>query len=138
MKPNIGFCDQGFVITFAAAKEIVHPQLSGMGVSVVNTGCFVGTTLAQPLFGYIADHTWDGTLANGVRIYSTADYQNAFLVMIFFSIIAREIMLGLNPAECKPSHIHTQTCYFRRSYPGEAGITGLSFPGKVTRQESGP
>jgi MFS family permease len=52
----MGFSASGFVITFAAAKEIVHPQLSGMGVSVVNTGCFIGTALAQPLFGYIAEY----------------------------------------------------------------------------------
>ena len=45
----MGFSASGFVITFAAAKEIVHPQLSGMGVSVVNTGCFIGTALAAPI-----------------------------------------------------------------------------------------
>ncbi|MCA1795261.1 MAG: MFS transporter, partial [Desulfobacteraceae bacterium] len=75
----MGFAASGFVITFAAAKEIVHPHLSGMGVSVVNTGCFIGTALAQPLVGYIADLTWDGTMAAGVRIYSAADYQNGFI-----------------------------------------------------------
>lgn len=99
----MGFCASGFVITFAAAKEIVHPQLSGMGVSVVNTGCFIGTALAQPLIGYIADLTWDGTMANGVRIYSTSDYQNGFIAMVIFSIIALAAAFRVRETYCRNS-----------------------------------
>ncbi|MBU0971153.1 MAG: MFS transporter [Proteobacteria bacterium] len=97
----MGFSASGFVITFAAAKEIVHPQLSGMGVSVVNTGCFIGTALAQPLLGYIADLTWDGTTANGVRIYSAADYHNGFIAMILFSILALAAATRVEETYCR-------------------------------------
>lgn len=99
----MGFSASGFVITFAAAKEIVHPQLSGMGVSVVNTGCFIGTALAQPLFGYIADLTWDGTIANDVRIYSSADYQNGFIAMILLSILALVAAFRVSETYCRNS-----------------------------------
>ncbi|MBA3013000.1 MAG: MFS transporter [Proteobacteria bacterium] len=97
----MGFSASGFVITFAAAKEIVHPQLSGMGVSVVNTGCFIGTALAQPLLGYIADLTWDGTTTNGVRIYSAADYHNGFIAMILFSILALAAATRVKETYCR-------------------------------------
>ncbi len=99
----MGFAASGFVITFAAAKEIVHPNLSGMGVSVVNTGCFVGTALAQPLVGYIADLTWDGTMAAGVRVYSAADYRNGFIAMILFSIIALAATFQIRETYCRNS-----------------------------------
>lgn len=99
----MGFSASGFVITFAAAKEIVHPQLSGMGVSVVNTGCFIGTALAQPLFGYIADLTWDGTIADNVRIYSAVDYQNGFIAMILFSILALAAAFRVRETHCRNS-----------------------------------
>jgi sugar phosphate permease len=99
----MGFCASGFVITFAAAKEIVHPQLSGMGVSVVNTGCFIGTALAQPLIGYIADLTWDGTMANGIRVYSTGDYQNGFIAMVIFSLIALAATFRVRETYCRNS-----------------------------------
>jgi MFS family permease len=99
----MGFSASGFVITFAAAKEIVHPQLSGMGVSVVNTGCFIGTALAQPLFGYIADLTWDGTIANDVRIYSSADYQSGFIAMILLSILALVAAFRVSETYCRNS-----------------------------------
>ncbi|MCP4721025.1 MAG: MFS transporter, partial [Desulfobacteraceae bacterium] len=99
----MGFAASGFVITFAAAKEIVHPQLAGMGVSVVNTGCFIGTALAQPLFGYIADLTWDGTMANGIRIYSVSDYQNGFIAMLIFSILALAAAFRVRETYCRNS-----------------------------------
>uniref|UniRef100_UPI0035685D80 MFS transporter n=1 Tax=Desulfosarcina sp. TaxID=2027861 RepID=UPI0035685D80 len=84
----LGFSGSGFVLTFAVAKESAHPELSGMAVSVVNTGCFIGTALMQPLFGYLADRTWTGTIENGIRLYSAADYHQGFMAMLFFSLLA--------------------------------------------------
>jgi sugar phosphate permease len=100
----MGFSGAGFVITFAAAKEIVHPQLSGMGVSVVNTGCFIGTALAQPLFGYIADLNWDGTMADGLRVYSAGDYHNGFIVMIIFATLALAASFRVRETWCRNMH----------------------------------
>jgi len=84
----LGFSGSGFVLTFAAAKESAHPKLSGMAVSVVNTGCFLGTALMQPLFGYLADRTWTGALQDGIRIYAASDYHSGFMAMLVFSLIA--------------------------------------------------
>jgi len=97
----MGFAGSGFVLTFAAAKEIIHPNLSGMAVSVVNTGCFIGTALMQPLFGYIADLSWDGTIENGIRIYSQTDYYHGFLVMLIFAIIAVVGSFRLQETYCR-------------------------------------
>ncbi len=84
----MGVAGSGFVLTFAAAKEVIHPHLSGMAVSVVNTGCFIGTALMQPLFGYVADLSWDGTVVNGIRVYSSIDYRHGFFLMLVFAVIA--------------------------------------------------
>lgn len=82
----MGFGGSSFVLTFACAKEVINPELSGMAVSVVNTGCFVGTALMQPLFGWVADQTWDGTVQEGIRVYAASDYQNAFMLMLAFTL----------------------------------------------------
>lgn len=84
----MGLMGSGFVLTFAASKEVIHPSLSGMAVSIVNTGCFIGSAIMQPLFGYVAELTWDGTMVNGLRVYSAASYQNGFLLTLAFSVIA--------------------------------------------------
>lgn len=84
----MGFWGASFVITFAAAKEIIHPDLSGMAVSVVNTGCFVGTAMMQPLFGFLADLNWDGSMAGSLRVYALSDYQTGFWAMMGFGLIS--------------------------------------------------
>lgn len=83
----MGFAGSSFVITFASAKEAINPELSGMAVSVVNTGCFAGTALVQPLFGWIADKTWDGKVVEGIRIYSSRDYNNGFKLMLAMAVL---------------------------------------------------
>ena len=83
-----GFMGSGFVLTFAAAKEIMNPNLSGMAVSVVNTGGFIGTALLQPLFGYLADRNWDGAVVNSIRVYSVQDYRSGLIVMLLFGMLA--------------------------------------------------
>ena len=84
----MGLMGSGFVVTFAAAKEIIHPNLSGIAVSVVNTGCFIGTALMQPLFGYVVDRFWNGTLLDNVRVYAASDYNNGFIIVLIFAAIA--------------------------------------------------
>lgn len=97
----MGLMGAGFVVTFAAAKEVIHPHLSGMAVSVVNTGCFIGTAIMQPLFGYIIDHFWDGQVVDGVRLYSASDYNHGFIVVLIFAVIAVLGALRLKETHCK-------------------------------------
>ncbi len=102
---SLGFAGSGFVLTFAAAKEIIHPELSGMAVSVVNTGCFIGTALMQPLFGYIADLTWAGAIDKGIRVYSATDYHNGFIAMLVFAIIAVIGAFRVRETNCRNNYI---------------------------------
>jgi len=97
----MGFAGSGFVLTFAAAKELIDPRLAGMAVSVVNTGCFIGTTLMQPLFGYLADLAWDGRVVGGIRIYAAGDYQRGFYLMLFFAAMAVIGALCLTETRCR-------------------------------------
>lgn len=97
----MGVFGSGFVVTFAAAKEVIHPHLSGMAVSVVNTGCFVGTALMQPLFGHIIDRSWDGTLIDGVRIYAVSDYHRGFILVLVFAVIAVLGAVRMRETNCR-------------------------------------
>jgi sugar phosphate permease len=98
---SMGFAGSGFVLTFAAAKELIDPRLAGMAVSVVNTGCFIGTALMQPLFGYLADLFWDGRMVNNIRVYAAEDYQRGFYLMLFFAAIAVIGALCLKETGCR-------------------------------------
>ncbi len=65
----MGLTTASFALTWACAKEVNPPMLSGMSTSVTNMGGFLAGALLQPLAGWAMDQVWDGTLANGVRVY---------------------------------------------------------------------
>jgi sugar phosphate permease len=84
----LGASGGGFVLTYPCAKEVAAPALSGMAISVVNTGLFLGAAIMQPLFGWVLDLSWGGETLAGVNIYSADGYQNAMLLMVGFAVIA--------------------------------------------------
>ena len=84
----LGLCGSGFVLTYACAKEVCAPALSGMAISVVNTGLFLGAAIMQPLFGWVLDQGWNGAMRDGARLYDAGDYHNALLLMLAFAVVA--------------------------------------------------
>lgn len=84
----LGLVGGGFVVTYASAKEVVAPAISGMAISVVNTGLFLGAAIMQPLFGWVLDLNWKGEIVAGVNIYNAAGYHYAMLLMASFAFIA--------------------------------------------------
>ncbi|HRP96969.1 MAG TPA: MFS transporter [Rhodocyclaceae bacterium] len=84
----MGLTTAGFVLTWACAKEVNPPQLSGMSTSVTNMGGFLAAALLQPAVGLVMDLGWDGTLVDGVRQYSESTF------LLGFSLIAASAALG--------------------------------------------
>ncbi len=87
----MGFSAAGFSLTWACAKEVNPPQLAGMSTSIANVGGFFGAAVMQPLVGWLMDRVWAGTMANGVRAYSLADFRFGLSVVIalaFFGLLA--------------------------------------------------
>ena len=97
----LGFTPTGSILVFASAKEITNPYLAGMSSSLVNTGTFIGTLILQPLFGFVMDKTWDGTLNGDIRVYSAACYRNGFILMVLFSFIAIIAAFRVKETYCK-------------------------------------
>lgn len=97
----IGITSGGFVLTYPCAKEVTQPALSGMAISLVNTGLFLGAALMQPLFGWVLDLGWDGQTLNGINLYSWQNYQYAMLLMLAFAIIAFIGALRITETRCK-------------------------------------
>ena len=96
----IGLTAGGFVITYPCAKEVIQPALSGMAISLVNTGLFLGAAIMQPLFGWVLDLGWDGKMANGINLYHWHNYQNAMLLMLAFAVIAFISALCVKETHC--------------------------------------
>jgi predicted MFS family arabinose efflux permease len=78
----MGLSTAAFTLTWACAKEVNPPLLSGMSTAVVNMGGFLTGALLQPAVGWVMDRRWDGTLtAAGARLYSPEDYRAGLLLL---------------------------------------------------------
>lgn len=84
----LGLSAGSFVVAYAHAKEVTAPALSGMAIAFVNTGLFLGTALFQPLFGWAMDAGWQGGLADGVPLYTAADYRRGLWLLLTFAGLA--------------------------------------------------
>ena len=71
----MGLATSSFSLTWACAKEVNPPQLSGISTSVVNMGGFLAGALLQPAIGRLMDFSWQGGMAGGARVYAVADFQ---------------------------------------------------------------
>jgi len=69
------------VLCFAVSKENNPDSLVATASSFTNLLTMVGGIVCQPLVGRILDNTWSGQIANGVRIYSLANYQTALTIL---------------------------------------------------------
>jgi hypothetical protein len=77
----MGLTTAAFTLSWACAKEVNPPALSGMSTSVANMGGFLMGALLQPAVGWVMDQCWDGTMANGVRLYAPDDFRWGLLLI---------------------------------------------------------
>ena len=82
----MGLMTAGFSLTWACAKEVNPPLLSGMSTSVANMGGFLAGALLQPLVGWIMDLGWHGEMLNGSRFYDLAAWRGGVLVIALFAL----------------------------------------------------
>ncbi len=77
----MGLMTASFTLSWACAKEVNPPALSGMSTSVTNMGGFLMGALLQPAVGWIMDQRWAGVVVDGVRIYAPEDYRWGLLLI---------------------------------------------------------
>ena len=56
----------------------------------------------QPLIGWLLDRAWSGTLVEGARIYTAADYRLAFAVLVGGLVLGLVCALLMRETRCRP------------------------------------
>jgi len=97
----LGLAAGGFVVGYAAAKEVCSPASAGMGIALVNTGLFLGAAVMQPAFGWVLDLAWDGKLVEGLRSYAWADYRNGLWLSAGFAALAVLAAFRIHETRCR-------------------------------------
>jgi sugar phosphate permease len=88
----LGATAAAFTVTWSSAKELNPPALSGTAISVVNAGGFLGTTILQPLVGWVLDWSSGSSLpapagAAAIRPYGPEDFRWGMAVMGAFALL---------------------------------------------------
>lgn len=97
----LGFAAGGFVVTYAAAKEVLPAGVSGMAIALVNTGLFLGAALMQPTFGWVLDLGWGGELVDGVRRYAWTDYRNGLWLSCGLAVVGLIAGIRVRETYCR-------------------------------------
>jgi MFS family permease len=98
----VGFVSGCMIIGFAFAKESVPARLTGTASGVVNTGTMIGAMILQPAVGWMLDRHWDGTTANGARLYDLTAYQSSFALMLVWVALSLLLVSLSRETYCKP------------------------------------
>jgi MFS family permease len=97
----LGLSTAGFALSWACAKEVNPPLLSGMSTSVANMGGFLAGALLQPLFGWVMDLGWQGEMLNGARFYDLAAWRSGLLVVLASALLGAIAAWRIRETGCR-------------------------------------
>ena len=97
----MGLTTAGFSLTWACAKEVNPPLLSGMSTSAANMGGFLAAALLQPLVGWTMDRGWGGQLLNGSRIYDLAAWRSGMLIVALCALMGAIATWWIRETRCR-------------------------------------
>ena len=69
------------VICFAISRESNPHHLAATALAFTNFIVMLGGLLFQPLIGFLLDLFWKGSMAEGIRTYSTFTYKTVFMLI---------------------------------------------------------
>src|SRR5574343_397425 len=97
----MGLSTAGFSLTWACAKEVNPPLLSGMSTSVANMGGFLAAALLQPFVGWVMDLGWRGETVGGARVYDVQTWQHGVLVVTVCAILGAVAAWWVRETRCR-------------------------------------
>ncbi|MDR6226733.1 hypothetical protein JOE21_002743 [Desmospora profundinema] len=105
----VGVSAAQMVVGFAAVKEFVPLRITGSALALVNAGVFLAVAVIQPLFGVLLDVAWDGTVVNGVPVYSLEDYRWGLLFSCLISFTGFLACFWVRETYCRNRPIESQS-----------------------------
>lgn len=97
----LGLATAGFSLTWACAKEVNPPLLSGMSTSVANMGGFLAAALLQPFVGWVMDLGWKGEMVSGARFYDVETWRHGVAVVAFCAIMGAAASWWIHETRCR-------------------------------------
>jgi len=96
-----GFASASAMVGFAIVKESAPAALSGTAGGIANMGNMLGGMVMQPAVGWVLDRRWDGTIANGVRLYDFDAYRAGFALMLAWLAVTLILLAFVRETHCR-------------------------------------
>lgn len=97
----VGFMGAWMASTYAFARETVSPAIHGAVTGFVNMMTVASGAILQPIVGLLLDMQWDGTVENGVRVYSREMYETAFMSIAAYCALGMVGILFARETFCR-------------------------------------
>ena len=97
----LGLISASQIINYPLVAEKNPQILTATSVSVVSFNVISGGAIFPPIVGWLLDKHWDGTLVNGVHIYSAAAYHHAFIVLPIGFVLALIMLIFIKDSHGK-------------------------------------
>lgn len=88
-----GFSLGCFMLVFTIGKELNPHFLTATIISMINTSEPVLNGITEPGIGKLLDLTWDGTVVNGIHVFSLQNYHLALSILPIYLLIAPLLLL---------------------------------------------
>ena len=97
----LGASGSAMTVCFGSVRELNRLDSSSTSLGLMNM-CVVGSgAIMQPVIGWMLDLNWDGTLAEGARVYAAGDYRIAFSGLLVVNTAALVATLFLRETRCQ-------------------------------------
>lgn len=99
-----GFSISSFLLCFTMIREIHLPMLAATAIGFMNAFDALIGAVSDPMTGKFLDLLWDGTVQEGVRIFSVTAYRTVFLTLPIYLLISLITLLKIQETHCKPAY----------------------------------
>lgn len=96
-----GLSNTGVGVSYAVAGEINPRIVAGTSIAFANMASILIAAILQPIVGRVLDLSWDGTMSNGIKVYSVTGYQEAMLSLPICLVIGVLFSLLVKETHCK-------------------------------------
>jgi MFS family permease len=97
----LGFITSSQIITYPLVTECNPKHITATSLGIASTIIMSGGAIFQPMFGALLQKNWDGTMADGVSIYSAADFHTALMILPIAFIVSIVAACALKETHCK-------------------------------------
>ena len=98
----IGLGSSVIPVLFGCVQDIVPPATRGIASGLVNMGGFAGAAIAQPIFGYLLDRSWQGEMMDYAPVFTLNAFQHGLFLCCALAAVGVLASVLMKETHCQP------------------------------------